>query len=147
MLSACGGSARVLTHDAEGGLFALDGDRGAARQDAERQMREHCGAAGYDVVFEGEVQVGEEDTHELSAADRVAQTQTVQSGDHTSWVEGTAGGYSESGVQMSTESGEVSLYDAHRGDRARRTRTVTERHLEYECEATSGGESEEGASP
>lgn len=142
MLGACGGSARVLTHDDDGGLFALEGDRAAAREDAERQMRAHCGAAGFDVVFEGDVQVGEEETHERSASDRVAQTQTEQSGDHTSWVEGTDGAYGQSGVQVSTD-GDVALYDAHRGERGRRTRTVTARHLEYECEATSGGERED----
>jgi hypothetical protein len=142
LVIGCGGSARQIVRDDDGGLFALDGDGGQAHADAERVMTEHCGARGHRVIYEGDVQVAEEETHERSAADRTAQTQTVQSGDHTSWVEGQPA-YAESGVSMSLENGgDVQLYDASRGARQRTTRMRTERHLEYEClDTTSGGES------
>jgi hypothetical protein len=70
----------------------------------------------------------------------MAQTRTVQSGDHTSWVEGQPA-YAESGVTMSLD-GDPQLYSADRGARSRTTRLVSERHLEYECEETRGGQSE-----
>lgn len=128
----------MIVHDDDGGLFALDGDGGAAHGDAERQMQAHCGAGAFRVTFEGEVEVEEEETHERSAEDRDAQTRVVQSGDHTSWVEGQPA-YGEAGVTMSLD-GDVRLYDAQRGARTRTTRMRRERHLEYECQGTSGGE-------
>ena len=94
-------------------------------------MAAHCGAEPYRVTFEGEVPVAEEETHGLSTDERIAQTRTLQSSDHTSWVEGQAP-YGESGVAMSTE-GDVSLYDREHGARSRTTSIRTERHLEYEC--------------
>jgi len=137
---ACGGSARRIVRDDDGGLFALEGSSSDSHADAERQMTEHCGARGHRVVFEGDVEVAEEETHERSVEDRTAQTRTVQSGDHTSWVEGQPA-YAESGVTMSLD-GDPQLYSSERGARSRTTRMRSERHLEYECEeATSGGES------
>jgi hypothetical protein len=92
-------------------------------------------------MLDADVQVAEEETHERSVEDRTAQTRTVQSGDHTSWVEGQPA-YGEAGVSMSLD-GDVRLYDEHRGARSRTTRMRSERHIEYECvEMTSGGESE-----
>jgi hypothetical protein len=107
-------------------------------------MRAHCGDDEFRVVFEGDVEVAEEETHERTVEDRTAQTRVVQSGDHTSWVEGQAP-YGESGVTMSLD-GDPQLYDPQRGARPRTTRMRSERHLEYECEGavsedTSGGES------
>lgn len=145
LLGACGGSARQIVHDPDGGLLALDGDGNQAHADAERQMTAHCGARGHRVVFEGDVDVAEEETHERSVEDRTAQTRTVQSGDHTSWVEGQPA-YGESGVTMSLD-GDVQLYDQNRGSRARTTQMRRERHIEYECEDTSGGESPPEAQP
>ena len=143
-LLACGGSARRLLRDDEGGVLSLEGNMGEAHADAERQMTEHCGAGGHHVLYDGDVQVPDEETHERSVEDRTAQTRTVQSGDHTSWVEGQPA-YAESGVTMSLD-GDPQLYSAERGARTRTMRTRTERHLEYECEETSGGESESDAS-
>ena len=144
LLVACGGSARQIVRDEDGGLLALEGDSGQAHADAERQMTEHCGARGHRVIVDADVQVAEEETHERSVEDRTAQTRTVQSGDHTSWVEGQPA-YAESGVTMSLD-GDVQLYDEHRGERTRATRMRSERHIEYECvETTSGGESESNA--
>lgn len=146
MLGACGGSARLITRDARGGLLALDGDGGEAHADAERQMSAHCGPAGHRIVFDGDVEVAEEETHERSVEDRAAQTRTVQSGDHTSWVEGQPA-YAESGVTMSVD-GDVQLYSAERGARARTTRMRSERHLEYECEEpVEGGGAGDGGGP
>ncbi len=108
-------------------------------------MRAHCGEGAYRVVFEGEVEVEEEETHERSVEDRTAQTRAVQSGDHTSWVEGQPA-YGESGVTMSLD-GDVQLYDAERGARSRTVRMRRERHLEYECQETSGGETASGDAP
>jgi hypothetical protein len=138
LLVACGGSARQIQHDREGGLFALDGNSGDAHADAERQMTAHCGPGGHRVTFEGDVEVAEEETHERSVEDRTAQTRTVQSGDHTSWVEGQPP-YAESGVTMSLD-GDPELYSADRGARTRTTRMRSERHLEYECEDPSEAE-------
>jgi hypothetical protein len=139
-LCACGGSARLIDHDDEGGLFALDGSSGDAHADAERQMTAQCGARGHRVTFEGDVQVADEETHERSLEDRTAQVRTVQSSDHTSWVEGTTP-YAESGVSMPLEGGDPQLYSAERGARSRTTRMRSERHLEFECDEPIAHES------
>ncbi len=143
VLDGCGGSARQIVHDARGGLFVLSGDGNDAHADAERQMSAHCGAGGHRVTFEGDVEVAEEETHERSVEDRTAQTRTVQSGDHTSWVEGQPA-YAESGVTMSLD-GDPQLYSPDRGARSQTMRRVSERHLEYECEEPSGSESGSGS--
>jgi hypothetical protein len=133
LLVGCGGAARLITHDEHGGLFALEGSGSDAQADAERQMTAHCGARGHRITFEGDVQVADEETHERSLDDRTSQVRTVQSADHTSWVEGTTP-YAESGVSIPLEGGDPQLYSADRGARSRTTRTRSERHLEYECE-------------
>ena len=103
-------------------------------------MTAHCGAGGHRVTFEGDVDVLEEETHERTLEDRTAQTRTLQSSDHTSWVEGTSP-YAESGVSLPLEGGGPQLYSSDRGARARTTRMRSERHLEYECEGESASTS------
>jgi hypothetical protein len=130
--SGCGGSARWVVRDDAGGLLALDGERAAAREDARRKIAEHCGAREALVVFEGEVPVRDEETHQRSTEDRIAQTQQVQSGDHTSWVEGQPA-YGESGVTFAV-GGDPTLYGTEHADRHRVTSTHMETRIEYECE-------------
>jgi hypothetical protein len=146
VLSAgCGGSARWVVRDTGGGLLALDGDHGAARADAERKIAEHCGVRVARVVFEGDVAVRDEETHQRTTEDRIAQTRLAQSGDHTTWVEGQPA-YGESGVTLAID-GESSLYDTSHADRHHVYATHTESRVEYECEETEAAEgSEEPAS-
>jgi hypothetical protein len=138
MASGCGGSARWVVRDEGGGLLALDGDRAAAREDAQRKIVEHCGGREARVVFEGDVPVRDEETHQRSTEDRIAQTRLAQSGDHTSWVEGQPA-YGESGVTFAVD-GDPELYDTAHADRQHVYATHMEARMEYECEE-SGGES------
>ncbi len=49
---------RTVSRNQAGGVLALEGDRGAARQKALQEIAQHCGTAGYDVIQEGEVVIG-----------------------------------------------------------------------------------------
>ena len=138
LASGCGGSARWVVRDEAGGLLALEGEHAAARQDAQRKILEHCGARRPRVVFEGDVPVSDRETHERSTEDRVAQTALVQSGDHTTWVEGQPA-YGSSGVTLATD-GSSALYDTARADRHQVYATHMEARVEYECEETRGSE-------
>ncbi len=142
----CGGSARWVVRDPGGGLLALDGDHSAAREDAQRKIAEHCGVREARVVFEGEVPVRDGETHQRSTEDRIAQTALVQSGDHTTWVEGQPA-YGESGVTFAV-GGDPALYSTQHADRHHVYTTHLEARVEYECEDDSPAEgSEEDPAP
>ena len=64
------GTARTTERDATGGIVELEGDREAAKLEAERQMAEHCGADRYTIVNEGEESWGNA-THGVNVAWRV----------------------------------------------------------------------------
>ena len=140
----CGGSARWVVRDEAGGLLALEGERSAAREDANRKIAEHCGVREAHVVFEGEVPVREEETHQRSTEDRIAQTAQVQSGDHTSWVEGQPA-YGESGVTFAV-GGDPALYSTEHADRHHVYQTHMETRVEYECEEDDA-DVDDGAEP
>ena len=138
--SGCGGSARWVVQDAAGGLLALEGDHGAAREDAQRKIAQHCGAREPHIVFEGEIPVRDEETHQRTTEDRTAQTALVQAGDHTTWVEGQPA-YGESGVTFAVDS-DPALYDTAHASRQHVYTTHMETRVEYECEETSGAETQ-----
>jgi hypothetical protein len=80
---ACG-SARLVTRDQSGGVFALEGDRGKAMEDAQSQMAAHCGGPGtYQIVQEGEVVIGE-DTFVQEDTSYGSSTDKHKGGKHTS---------------------------------------------------------------
>jgi hypothetical protein len=62
--TACS-SIRVVKKMPDGGIVALQGDQGGARQKAEDYMHGQC-PGGYDVVEEGEAVVGQESTARTS---------------------------------------------------------------------------------
>lgn len=133
--TGCAGAARVVTRDDEGGLFALEGDLGAARADAERQMRAHCGVGGYRITADAEYTVAMRESQEVTqseAARRLADDQSLR----TSSV---AGGMPSSGLQPGGEAsarlGESpEIYDpATTGATPRLPTPVREHRLEYEC--------------
>jgi hypothetical protein len=134
-LVGCAGTARVVARDDEGGLFALEGDSSAARSDAERQMRAHCGAGGYRITADAEYTVATREIQEITqgeAGRRLADDQSLR----TSVV---AGGMPSSGIQpggaASARLGESpEIYDpATTGATPRLPTPVREHRLEYEC--------------
>ncbi len=135
-LVGCAGTARLVTRDAEGGLFALEGEHGAARSDAERQMREHCGAGGYRITADAEYTVAmrqEQEITQSEASRRLADDQTLR-------TSALSGGTASSGIQPGGEAsarlGESpEIYDpAVTGATPRIPTPVREHRLEYECE-------------
>jgi hypothetical protein len=130
--SGCGGSARWVVRDEGGGLLALEGDGAAAREDAQRKIALQCGQREVHVVFEGLVPVRDEETHQRTTEDRIAQTAQVQSGDHTSWVEGQPA-YGGSGVTFAVDE-DPAFYDTAHADRHPTYATHMETRLEFECE-------------
>jgi hypothetical protein len=135
LVSACAGTARIVARDDEGGLFALDGEHGAARADAERQMRAHCGSGGYRITADAEYTVAMRETQEVTQSEagrRLADDQSLR----TSAI---AGGMPSSGIQPGAEAsarlGESpEIYDpATTGATPRLPTPVREHRLEYEC--------------
>jgi hypothetical protein len=53
------GFAKVLTRTASAGVIELQGDRGAALDDANNHMARHCGDGAYQIVQEGEEAIDE----------------------------------------------------------------------------------------
>jgi hypothetical protein len=56
-LAAGCGAARLVSRNPTGGIFALEGDRNKAMEDAQQQMAAHC-RGPYTIVAEGENVVG-----------------------------------------------------------------------------------------
>ena len=83
MLAACG-SARVISRTQAGGVVELQGDRGKAMEDANRQMSAHCGPNNYQITQEGEEAIGQdtvvqEDTATDSASSRNGRRSSTDS--------------------------------------------------------------------
>lgn len=57
VLAACG-NARVIRRTPNGGVIALDGDRGKAMEQATNEMGAHCGPGNYTITLEGEEPIG-----------------------------------------------------------------------------------------
>lgn len=57
-LSACGGTAVLVSHTPTGGVLGLEGDHAEAMADARRQMSEHCRGA-YRILGEHDTVSGE----------------------------------------------------------------------------------------
>lgn len=142
VLAACGGSARFVVRDEEGGLFQLDGDEALARGDAERQMREHCGARGYRVVYDGTASIatgGERVPTADESAGRMALPSDLPGALELS-------GTSPSGGAGVTTGGEVFLHDPASADRLETPRVDRRRRLEYECQDEDGDAASDAAS-
>lgn len=130
VLAACGGSARFVVRDDEGGLLELDGDLPLARRDADRQMQEHCGAHGYRITYDGTASVssgGERAPTADESAARMALPSDVPGALELS-------GTSPPGGAGVTNGGEFFVHDPARSDRVTTPRVDRRRRLEYECE-------------
>lgn len=130
LLAACGGSARALIRDDEGGLFQLEGDDAEARRDAERQMVEHCGGRGYRIVYDGGAPSGAS-YERAPTADEAAERMALPS-DLPGAIERP--GLTPPGGAGVTTDGNFFMHDPARSDRAASTGVDRRRRLEYECE-------------
>lgn len=136
VLAGCGGSARYVVRDDEGGLLALEGDEGTARGEARRLMREHCGTREARVTADGEYTVAMREEGEVTQDEvgrRIADDQTSTTaamiGDSRTTVPA-----SRSATTLRTD-GEPELYDSSRnGAPPRIPHPVREHRIEYECE-------------
>ncbi len=131
----CGGGARLVTRDATGGLFALDGDEGAAREDAERQMREHCGARGFRVTADGTFTVATREEPELTPGERGRRFADEETRTSSAFAPGMAGSGlgTTTGLRLSADES-PEIYDpATSGATPRVPTPVREHRLEYEC--------------
>jgi hypothetical protein len=95
VLAGCG-NARLVTRTQYGGVFALEGDRVKAMEQAHQYMSQHCGPGNYTILREGDVTVGQDqvarsDTYYGKEGDtQVAESSTR---DATEWrVEYQCGG-------------------------------------------------------
>lgn len=129
LVTACGGSARFVVRDDEGGLLQLDGDEAAARADALRQMEAHCGARGYRIVYDGTGSVSVGGERVPTAEERAASMALASDLPGSMELAGTtsAGG---AGV---TTGGDLFAHDPSRSDRATTPRVDRRRRIEYEC--------------
>lgn len=103
LLAGCG-SARLIQRNQTGGVYALQGDRNKAMEQAHQEMAAHCGGPGsYQITQEGEEVIGQ-DTFQNSdtsyGEDTVAGSATSASGNNSSTAAGssTRGGQSTSAV-------------------------------------------------
>jgi hypothetical protein len=112
VLAACG-SALVIQRNQSGGVIELQGDKGKAMEDANRQMASHCGPNNYTIVQEGEEAIG---TDTYSREDTNAGSQTQQN---------------RSGTRSSTESGSTTTG-------VQSTRTATAWRVHYQCNGAGG---------
>lgn len=140
VLTACGGSARFVVRDDEGGLLELDGDLPLARRDAERQMQEHCGAHGYRITYDGTASVSTGGERAPTADESAARMALASDVPGALELPGT----SPPGGAGVTNGGEFFVHDPARSDRALTPRVDRRRRLEYECEEEAGDESAPG---
>jgi hypothetical protein len=131
----CGGGARLVTRDTEGGLFALEGDHGAAREDAERQIRAHCGGRGYRITADAEYTVAVREEQEVTQGEQGRRLGDDQTRRSTAFSGGTAGSALGDSTGASGRFGESpDIYDpATTGATPRIPTPVREHRLEYEC--------------
>lgn len=136
LLAGCAGSARMVARDDHGGLLALEGDHGAARGDAERQMREHCGARGYRVTADAEYTVSMREEQEVTQHEQARRLSDDQTRTTSAFSGGTAGSALGDSTGTSGSFGESpEIYDpAHTGATPRLPTPVREHRVEYECE-------------
>ena len=78
-LAACG-SARVIARTQEGGIIELQGDRGKAMEQANREMSAHCGPSNFTIVQEGEEAIG---TDTVATEDTSQDSKTSRTGRHS----------------------------------------------------------------
>ena len=135
LVAGCSGAARYVVRDAEGGLLALDGERGPARGDAERQMREHCGAGGYEVTAEGDYTVAVVRTPTITNTEAAARLADDQTGRSSAALPGMPGSsVATAGAGTSGDVDGPTLYDsAQVGSVPRIPEPVREHRIEYEC--------------
>jgi hypothetical protein len=127
LLAACG-SAQLVTQNQYGGVLRLNGDRGKAMEDAQKQMAAHCGLGNFTVVQQGEEAIG---------TDVIANSDTNY-GEDT--VAGAAGTTSTNG--NTTNSSAVGASSTRGGSSTQAitsTRTATEWRVHYTCGAPGAG--------
>jgi hypothetical protein len=136
VVMGCGGSARLVTRDASGGLYALEGDHGAAREDAERQIRAHCGARGYRVTADAEYTVSVREQQEVTQSEQARRLSDDQTRTTSAFSGGTAGsGLGDTTGASATLGESPEIYDpAATGATPRLPTPVREHRLEYECD-------------
>ncbi len=135
LLAGCGGSARLVTRDEVGGLFALEGDHGAAREDAERQMGEHCRGRGYRVTADAEFTVSIREEQEVTQGEQARRLSDDQTRTTSAFSGGTAGSALGDSTGTSGSFGESpEIYDPARTGATPRLPTPVRQHrVEYEC--------------
>lgn len=135
LAAGCGGGARLVTRDTEGGLFALEGDHGAAREDAERQIRAHCGGRGYRITADAEYTVAMREEQDVTQGEQARRMSDDQTRRTTAFSGGTAGSGLGDSTGASGRFGESpDIYDpAATGATPRIPTPVREHRLEYEC--------------
>lgn len=101
LLAGCG-SARLIQRTPTGGVYALQGDRNKAMEQAHQEMAAHCGGpTSYQITQEGEEVIGQDTFHNSDTAygeDTVAASGTSTSGNSSS----SAGGSSTRGGQSTS---------------------------------------------
>ena len=124
-----------VTRDTEGGLFALEGDHGAARADVEQQIRAHCGGRGYRITADAEYTVAMREEQEVTQSEQSRRLSDDQTRRTTSFSGGTANSALGDSTGASGRFGESpDVYDpAATGATPRLPTPVREHRLEYEC--------------
>ena len=132
LTSACGGAARFVARDTEGGLIAVDGE---GYGEAQRLMGEHCGAGGYRVTADGVYTVATRDEQTITGGEQGQRLADDQSLRTSAALPGMAGTAMPVGGQASfSPSDGVQPFDTSRnGATPRLPVPVRERRVEYEC--------------
>lgn len=132
LTSACGGAARFVVRDPQGGLIALEGD---GYGEAQRLMGEHCGASGYRVTADGIYTVATRQEQTITGGEQGQRLADDQSLRTSAALPGMAGSAMPAGAQASiSPSDGVQPFDTSRnGATLTLPVPVRERRVEYEC--------------
>jgi hypothetical protein len=82
------GTARLVEKTQTGGIIALEGDKDKAWEDANSQIKDHCGDDGHHIVREGEHVIGETTEYDERTEEDKRGTSTggdVTTSDLTEW--------------------------------------------------------------
>ena len=127
-MTACVGSAELVTQNQTGGVYRLIGVRDKAVADAHKQMAQHCGPGNYTITQQGEEAIG---TDVITRSDTQYGEDTVAGG--ASQTSYSGNGSSSSAVGASSTRGGASTQGIQS------TRTATEWRMHYVCGAPGAG--------
>ncbi len=132
LISACSGAARYVVRDPQGGLIALDGD---GMGEAQRLMREHCGASGFRVTADGVYTVAMREEQVVTGNEAVQRLADDQSSRTSAVLPGMTNSEVPQGGQASVSNSDgIQPFDTTRnGATPRVPAPVRERRVEYEC--------------